>query len=134
MNRSIDIEKKREELNEWVLKSIELFETTPYLDNIIREVYPLQTASPVRLDDGLKRRIILAHQSRSTNELISILQNEVEKFPYDEPLWYLMKNIHGCLDNNPLQIQRIANSLYSMTAEETVIRLESAPKLNTQFF
>ena len=130
MNRSIDIEEERGELNEWVLRSIELFESTPYLDNIL-DVYPLQSASPERLDDRLKRRIISAHQSRRTDELISILQSEV-KFPYDEPLWFLMKNIQGCLENNPLQIQRIADSLYSMTADETVFRLESAPKLNTQ--
>jgi hypothetical protein len=130
MNRSIDIVEERGELNEWVLRSIELFESTPYLDNILN-VYPLQSASPERLDDRLKRRIISAHQSRRTDELISILQNEV-KFPYDEPLWFLMKNIQGCLENNPLQVQRIADSLYSMTADETVFRLESAPKLNTQ--
>lgn len=130
MNRSIDIEEERGELNEWVLRSIELFENTPYLDNIL-DVYPLQSANPERLDDRLKRQIISAHQARRTDELISILQNEV-KFPYDEPLWFLMKNIQGCLENNPLQIQRIANSLYSMTADETVFRLESAPKLNTQ--
>lgn len=130
MERTIDIENKRDELNEWVLKSIELFENTPYLDNIL-DVYPLQTAIPERLDAQLRRRIISAHQARRTNELIDILKNEV-KFPYDEPLWYLIKNIDGCLQNNPQQIQRIADSLYAMTPEETVIRLESAPKLNTQ--
>lgn len=130
MDRNIDIENKRTELNEWVLKSIELFENTPYLDNIL-EVYPLQTARPERLAHQLRRRIISAHQGRRTTELIDILKNDV-KFPYDEPLWYLIKNIQGCLQNNPLQIQRIADSLYAMTAEETVIRLESAPKLNTQ--
>lgn len=130
MDRTIDIEEQRGELNEWVLRSIELFESTPYLDNILA-VYPLQSARPNRLNDRLRRRIISAHQARRTNELITILQNEV-KFPYDEPLWFLMKNIHGCLENNPLQIQRIADSLYSMTADETVFRLESAPKLNTQ--
>jgi len=130
MERTIDIENNRDELNEWVLKSIELFENTPYLDNIL-DVYPLQTAIPERLDAQLRRRIISAHQARRTNELIDILKNEV-KFPYDEPLWYLIKNIDGCLQNNPQQIQRIADSLYAMTPEETVIRLESAPKLNTQ--
>lgn len=130
MERTIDIENNRDELNEWVLKSIELFENTPYLDNIL-DVYPLQTAIPERLDAQLRRRIISAHQARRTNELIDILKNEV-KFPYDEPLWYLIKNIDRCLQNNPQQIQRIADSLYAMTPEETVIRLESAPKLNTQ--
>lgn len=130
MDRTIDIENNRAELNEWVLKSIELFENTPYLDNIL-DVYPLQTAIPERLNAQLRRRIISAHQARRTHELIEILKNEV-KFPYDEPLWYLIKNIEGCLQNNPQQIERIADSLYAMTPEETVIRLESAPKLNTQ--
>lgn len=130
MDRTIDIENERDQLNDWVLRSIELFENTPYLDNIL-SVYPLQAARPERLDNRLKRRIISAHQARRTRELIEILQDEV-KFPYDEPLWFLIKNIEGCLLNNPRQIQRIANSLYAMTAEETVIRLESAPKLNTQ--
>lgn len=130
MERTIDIVNNRYDLNPWVRKSIELFESTPYLDNIL-EVYPLQAAKPERLDDRLRRRIITAHQGRRTTELIDILQNEV-KFPYDEPVWFLIKNIQGCLENNPIQIQRIADSLYAMTAEETVIRLESAPKLNTQ--
>ena len=44
----------------------------------------------------------------------------------------MIKNSQGCLENNPGQIERIANSLYAMTAEETVVRLESSPKLNTQ--
>jgi hypothetical protein len=130
MDRTIDIENERAELNDWVLRSIELFENTAYLDNILN-VYPLQSARPERLEDRLRRRIISAHQGRRTNELIQILQTEV-KFPYDEPLWFLMKNIQGCLENNPTQIQRIADSLYAMTADETVFRLESAPKLNTQ--
>ena len=103
-------------------QSIEIFETTPYLDNIL-EVYPLQSAQPERLENRLRRRIISAHQGRRTRELIEILQNEV-KFPYDEPLWFLIKNIQGCLENNPRQIQRIADSLYAMTADETVFRLE----------
>lgn len=130
MDRTIDIENEREELNEWVLRSMELFESTPYLDNLL-EVYPLETAVPSHLEQRLKRRIISAHQSRRTNELISILQGEV-KFPYDEPLAYLIKEVQNCLDANPQQINRIANTLYAMTAEELVIRLESAPKLNTQ--
>ena len=130
MDRSIDIEEEREELNQWVLRSIELFENTPYLDNIL-EVYPLATATPNRLDMRLRRQIINAHQSRRTDELIQILQNQV-KFPYDEPLWFLMKNIGNCLVNNPQQRLRIAESIYGMTADEVVFKLEEAPKLNTQ--
>jgi hypothetical protein len=130
MERTIDIENNPEQLNEWVLKSINLFKDTNYLDQIL-EVYPFQIASPERLEASKRRRIINAHQSRRTNELIEILKS-LTKFPYEDPIWYLLKNIEGCNENNPVQIQRIANSLYSMTAEETVVRLEAAPKLNTQ--
>ena len=130
MERTIDIENNPEQLNEWVLKSINLFKDTHYLDQIL-EVYPFQIASPERLEPSVRRRIINAHQSRRTNELIDILKS-LTKFPYEDPIWYLLKNIEGCNENNPVQIQRIANSLYSMTAEETVVRLEAAPKLNTQ--
>lgn len=130
MDRTINIDDERDQLNEWVLRSIELFENTAYLDNIL-EVYPLEASHPNRLDDRLRRRIINAHQSRRTDELIDILQNQV-KFPYDEPLWFLMKNIGNCLTNNPRQRMRIAESLYSLTADEVVFKLEEAPKLNTQ--
>jgi hypothetical protein len=130
MRRTIDIEEQRDQLNFWVLRSIELFENTPYLDNIL-EVYPLSTAQPNRLDAGLQRRIISAHQAQRTDELIGLLRTQV-KFPYDEPLWYLMKNMGNCMDNNPAQKRRIAESLYALTADEVVFKLEEAPKLNTQ--
>lgn len=130
MLRTIDIETERGDLNEWVLKSIELFENTPYLDNLL-EVYPLESAVPAHLNPGLKRRIISAHQGRRTNELLNLLQGEI-KFPYDEPLAYLIKEVENCLGKNPKQMLRIANTLYAMTADELIIHLESAPKLNTQ--
>lgn len=130
MDRTIDIENERKGLNEWVLKSVELFENTPYLDNLL-EIYPLETAVPNHLESRLKRRIISAHQARRTAELIDILQGEV-KFPYDEPLAFLIKEVKGCKDTNPKQINRIANTLYAMTADELVVRLESAPKINQQ--
>ena len=130
MVRTIDIDNERDELNPWVLKSLDLFKDTPYLDNLL-EVYPLLTGMPTHIDPVLRRRIVAAHQARRTNDLISILQGEV-KFPYDEPLAFLMKEVEGCMESNPRQINRIANTLYAMTADELVFSLESAPKLNTQ--
>jgi len=130
MDRTIDIENNPANLNPWVLRSIELFRDSNYLDQIL-EVYPFQIAAPERIEAGIRRRIIAAHQARRTEELIEILKS-LTKFPYEDPIWYLLKNIEGCINNNPRQIHRIAESLYSMTAEETVVRLEAAPKLNTQ--
>lgn len=130
MDRTINIENNLNDLNDWIRKSIELFKNTNYLDQVL-EVYPFQIAVPERIDESIRRRIIMAHQARRTNELIEILKG-LTKFPYEDPIWYLLKSIDGCISNNPRQVQRIADSLYSMTAEETVVRLEAAPKLNTQ--
>jgi hypothetical protein len=129
MERSIDIANV-ENLNAWVSRSIGLFQNSSYLDDVLA-VYPLEIAAPERIDATLRRNIIMHHQARNTNELINLLLS-IDKFPYEDPIWYMIKNIQGCLTNNPLQCERIANSLYAMTAEETVVRLESAPKLNTQ--
>lgn len=129
MDRSIDITNE-ENLNEWVARSIDLFQNTSYLDNI-SEIYPLEIATPERIEPTLRRNIVRYHQSRNTNELINLLLT-IDKFPYEDPIWYMIKNIQGCLTNNPKQVERIAKSLYAMTAEETVVRLESPPKLNTQ--
>lgn len=127
MERTLDI-KNPKELNEWVKRSIKLFQNTPYLDNILR-VYPLQVARPERLDSVLRRKIIMAHQGRKTKKLIELLKG-ITKFPYDDPIWYLLKNISGCLENNPVQVKRIAETLYSMTAEETVERISKTVPIN----
>ena len=129
MERTIDIT-DNENLNKWVAKSVKLFQNTSYLDNIL-EVYPLEIAEPERIDPVLRRNIIRRHQARQTADLIRLLLS-IDKFPYDDPIWYMIKNTQGCLDNNPRQIERIAKGLYAMTSEETVVRLESPPKLNTQ--
>ena len=129
MERIIDIN-EIENLNEWVAKSIELFSNTSYLDDIL-SVYPLEIAEPERIDIAVRRNIIRHHQARNTTDLVNLLLS-IDKFPYEDPIWYMIKNSQGCLENNPIQVERISNSLYAMTAEETVVRLESAPKLNTQ--
>lgn len=130
MKRKINIIDDRNKLNTWAKQSVELFEETAYLDNI-QEVYPFEIASPEKLDDVIRRKIIQAHQSRNTERLIELLAPQT-KFPYEDPIWYLLRNVRGCLVNNPKQIQRIADTLYSMTAAETIIRLESPPEFNRQ--
>ena len=130
MNRTIDIN-NRNLLNIWVRQSIELFETTAYLDNITN-IYPFHTIRPTRLEQNLRRRIIMAHQARNSKELIEIFRDELTRFAYDEPLWYLYKNVNLIEENNPNQLQRITTQLYTMTADETVAKMEVPPKLNTQ--
>jgi len=130
MKRTINIEDNPELLNAWVRQSISLFAETPYLDNI-QNVYPFEIAVSGRMDERQRRQLISAHTSRNAENLLELLQAQV-KFPYEEPMWYLLKNIQGCSQRNPRQIRRIAQCLFMMTAEETLARLEASPKLNTQ--
>jgi|GEM_PF-882228 len=130
MKRIINIEKEFDRLNPWVAKSLNLFNKTPYLDNV-SDIYPFEISKKNVFEDSIRRKIISAHSRRDTNKLIELLK-ELPKFPYEEPIWYILKKVKGCLEKNPLQLLRIANILYEMTSEETLIRLESAPKLNTQ--
>jgi len=130
MRRTIDIQSQRRQLNPWVQKSITLFLNTSYLD-AIQVVYPFGSASPERINNRDRRELILAHTSRNIEQLFQLLK-QYNKFPYDDPVWYMLKNIKDCFERNPQQSRRIAETLFNMTAEETVVRLESAPKINTQ--
>lgn len=130
MKRTIDIVNNPERLNNWVRQSIVIFNEQAYLDNV-QEVYPFQISEQKNIDSGIRREIIQTHHNRSTEKLLNILKLQT-KFPYEDPIWYLLKNIKSCFANNPGQVQRIAEILYSMTTEETLARLESPPKLNTQ--
>ena len=128
--RTIDLDENFDSLNPWVRKSIELFNDGQYLDKI-SHVYNYQADRPVRIEDNLRRQIRVAHNNRNDEDLIRLL-SRLDKFPYDEPFWYLLKNVPGFIDSNPEQVRRIARTLYSMTDEEVVVRIESQPKLNQQ--
>ena len=130
MIRQIDIEKEPEKLNPWVAKSIEFFQKKAYLDNIL-SIYPFTQSPSTDLDSSILREIIKAHNARDGRALINILKDR-GRFPYEDPIWYLLANVKGCLKKNPRQIGRILDILYSMTADETIARIIAPPKLNTQ--
>lgn len=129
MKRTINLSDESK-FNKWVLRSIKLFNETSYLDDIAK-VYPFSASMPYRLDSETSRKIRMAHSSRDTDLLFDLLMSE-SKFPYEDPLWYMLKNVKSCYNKNPSQKSRLANSLYAMTDSEVIIRLESAPKINTQ--
>lgn len=130
MNRQIDIVNDFDLLNQWVQRSINYFNNQNYIDDI-SEVYNYGVAEPQRIESGLRRRILSTHNDRNDEELITLLK-ELNKFPYDEPFWYLLQEIDGFIENNPNQVNRIAQSLYNMSGEELLAKIESSPKLNQQ--
>lgn len=114
----------------WVQRSLALFDGPGYLDGL-QTVYPLRVAVQNRLSDQTRRNLIRLHNERDTENLLAALAR-LDKFPYEDPMWFLMKNVRGQLASNPIHRNRIASALYAMTAEEMLVRLEAAPKLNTQ--
>lgn len=130
MKRRIDIEQDFEDLNPWVQKSVNLFNKQSYLDKI-SDIYNYSAGEPERIDKDLRRQIEFAHHNKNDAQLIHIL-SQLDKFPYEEPFWYLLKNVDGFIENNPEQVHRIVQTLYNMTDEEIVVGIESQPKLNQQ--
>lgn len=88
MQRTLDINDPKA-LNPWIKRSIDLFSKTHYLDNI-RDIYPFQVSIPQRINRKVRREIIQAHQSRNTERLLDLLESQT-KFPYEDPMWYLLK-------------------------------------------
>lgn len=97
----------------------------------IGEVYTYTVGSIHKLDDDVRRAIRQAHSRRQHIDLLRLLIVQ-DKFPYEEPFWYILKNVDGFIVNNPNQVRRILDTIYNMIVEETLIRLEEPPKLNTQ--
>jgi hypothetical protein len=130
MNRAIDIDKDFEKLNPWVRQSINLFNETSYLDEI-GQIYDYSLGEHDEIEEDLRRKIRTAHNNRNDSELIRLL-SQLGKFPYDEPFWFLLKNIDGFIEKNPQQVQRITHNLYRLTDLELVETIESESKLNQQ--
>jgi hypothetical protein len=130
MDRSIDLDKDFEKLNPWVQKSIKLFNETSYLDKIGR-IYDYSPGEQDEIEEDLRRKIRTAHNNRNDSELIRLL-SQLGKFPYDEPFWFLLKNMDGFIEKNPQQVERITQNLYRLTDLELVETIESESKLNQQ--
>ena|SRR3989338_545468 len=130
MTRKFNVKAESKKFNPWIRKSIRLFELKPYLD-LIYKIYPFELSPRKEITPDLRRKIIQFHKDRDTPKLIEALES-LNRFPYEDSVWYILRTIKGCFDRNPLQVARIAKNLYSMTAEETLTRLEAPPELNTQ--
>jgi hypothetical protein len=130
MKRTIDINKDFGKLNAWVQQSINLFNEASYLDEI-GQIYDYSLGEHDEIKEDLRRKIRTAHNNRNDSELIRLL-SQFGKFPYDEPFWFLLKNIDGFIEKNPKQVQRITQNLYRLTDLELVKTIESESKLNQQ--
>src|SRR3989338_7824510 len=106
MTRKFNVKAESKKFNPWFIKSIRLFELKPYLD-LIYKIYPFDPRPRKEITPDLRRKIIQFHKDRDTPKLIEALES-LNRFPYEDSVWYILRTIKGCFDRNPLQVARIA--------------------------
>lgn len=116
--------------NEWVRKSINLVNSTNYLDRL-HEVYPVTLGVKRAVPDEIKRRIQQAYNERNSFEMLRILL-KLDKFPIKDPYVAFLRKKKIFLQLNPETVNRIANTLFSMSYEEIIEGCEEPKEFNRQ--
>ena len=117
-------------MNEWVEKSIELANSTDYLDRL-QEVYPVTIGLRRVLPEETKRSIKQAYDHRNSHQLVKMLL-KLKKFPIKDPYVAYLRKKDGFLQLNPQTIQRIANALYDMDFQDIIDGCEEPKEFNRQ--
>lgn len=112
----------------WFDKSVELCNTTPYLDSLYEGVYPVQFKfkdRKVRIEVGALRK---AYTARDNVALIKELI-KYPKFPIDNPYVSIIRNSgeDQFIKNNPEIVKNICNSLYTIGFDKMIRRMRKAP-------
>ena len=117
-------------VNEWITKSIQLANTTNYLDRLA-DVYPLEIGGERQLDPILSITMQRAYSSRDGVALVKCLL-EAERFPIDYPYASLMRSKPGLFNNNPQIVNKIAQPLLNMDFSKLLTRCMTPKAANTQ--
>lgn len=118
-------------MNEWIRRSIELANSYGYLD-ALSEVYPVTREVKRAIPNGTKQKIQIAYNAKDGLTLLKLLL-KLDKFPIKDPyVAYLKKKKGIFLQLNPHTVNRIANTLFSMTFDEIVEGCEEPKEFNRQ--
>ena len=117
-------------LNEWVRKSIELANSAGYLDRL-HEVYPVTLNVKRAIPDKVKQKIFQAYNERNGLKMLEILL-KLDKFPIKDPYVAFLRKKIVFLKLNPKSVNRIANTLFSMSYEEIIEGCEEPKEFNRQ--
>ena len=118
-------------MNKWVEKSIELANAHGYLDKL-SEVYPVTRETERPLAPVVKSELKDSYDMRDSAALISTLL-KLEKFPIKDPyVAFLRKKKGQFVDYNPETVNRIAQTLLSMSFEEVIQGCEEPKEFNRQ--
>jgi hypothetical protein len=116
--------------NEWVERSIKLANSENYLDRL-HEVYPVTIGVKRAVPDEIKRQIQQAYNQKNGLELLKTLL-KLDKFPIKDPYVAFLRKKNVFLELNPMTVNRIAHTLFSMSYDEIIEGCEEPKEFNRQ--
>lgn len=117
-------------MNKWIQKSIEIAEAPGYLDSL-SEVYPVTREAERVLPPEIKAQLKDAYDERDSVRLVKALL-ELDKFPIKDPYVAFLRRKDIFLIYNPKVIDRLAQTLFSMSFDELISGCEEAKEFNRQ--
>jgi hypothetical protein len=121
-------------MNPWSQKSIELANTTNYLDQL-QLIYPIEEADR-NISPDILESISKAFRDGDTLKLLTELL-DLDKFPYKDSYVSFLRKDRTSISRNPQTVQRIIDTLYKMGLDEILEGVqehkESNQRRGTQF-
>jgi hypothetical protein len=116
--------------NEWVKRSIKLANSENYLDRL-HEVYPVTVGVKRAVPNEIKRQIQQAYNQKNGLKLLQTLL-KLDKFPIKDPYVAFLRKRDVFLKLNPMTVNRIANTLFSMSYDAIIEGCEEPKEFNRQ--
>ena len=117
-------------MNKWVQKSIEIANAPGYLDRL-SEVYPVTREAERVLPSEIKTQLKDAYVKRDGVRLVRALL-QLDKFPIKDPYVAFLRKNDIFLAYNPNVVDRLAQTLFSMSFDELITGCEEPKEFNRQ--
>ncbi len=106
-------------MNKWVEKSINLANSSGYLDKLA-DIYPVNLTLARTINPAEQEKIKDLFNRKRAKELINELL-KLDRFPIDDPYVGFLRKDKGAINKNPKTVKRISNRLYRMGLENLIM-------------
>ncbi len=117
-------------MNKWIQESIGLANAPGYLDNLT-QVYPVTREAKRELSSDIRAQLKAAYDERDGAKLVRALL-ELDKFPIKDPYVAFLRKRDVFIDYNPNVVDRLAQTLLSMSFDELIGGCEEPKEFNRQ--
>jgi len=117
-------------MNEWIRKSIEIANSTDYLDKL-HEVYPVSHEVQRDLPEENEKKLRQLCEAGDDLELLRELL-KLPKFPINDPYVAFLRRDERALEKNPQTVSRIARRIREMGADNMIKAIIQPKEFNRQ--